>query len=988
MRRFEPEHRVPNRRHTGVQLEIPSADKTDRRTTLNVFGLWSGRNGAHADTSLGISRRQEPDTTLGADLPPMKTSLQTTEAVDVDVRTNLDIFGSPFTPVQSPVVKQAEPQADGVSMAPGQSQASSDSTPKLCANDTLESPIAAPLTPIAVVDEVGAQVRAIVTPSSYGQAPTTPPCSPPAAIDRSPLATALDNKLENVAATADMEQVTQEGDVTAEQIGELFTSYCPQGLSPIEEESMTGDDIASPSPAVDTSQAPEQHLFHYQKDDKPETETTPAALDIAVTIPTKDFASEFASIVGQEVAELTAHLTSSSAETLPLNEPGQAALEEDESSQDEDSEFERDFDNATRTNPIYLESEMTEELYDLGEANAFVSIGEAHEAIFSSSPVKANLGDASPHQLVTLHYDPILAQELFAGNAEQGGKLDTGFAGDAANAQVNYGRRRESPSVSEEGFTPINFEARRRSLNVFHSPTPPSDAAGLVFSLSEDDDLFEADKPINTAIDFDGPTIIPPPTLPQEDSDTELLRKFVGRVRADKLNAKEDTAARALLRSKRRSGSMGSTASGSPIGKTGTPSRRMPLGAKDVNSPSPSKKRKGVEDDLKMKEHSLGPAKFTGLENPLFSPSKSKKRKKQRIETDNVAMFDPEYQPTLLSTDAAPRRSTRTRAARIQLRPTAGGVAEDDDILSSMISVRLPGSTAMSDTDISIAMARSRKEEKDLSALTRVNTRKNKGTSVPPKELLGDQSWVAEQTLLAAEVHEDADRQVAKPELLPVSRKAKEVRWAEELVNVQQQVVSLASKVKGKGVFASSAAKAGADVEAELETMEQIDPVQHVSEVLEDARPMDVQRVVDSKQDLGAAADPVEDAAPPAGQEIAEPAPPPLPPVARQTRASRLRAPTPRRSVGASSLPTPVKVKPPPTPARRLSEAPTKVAGSGARKVAASKTATATATEVNKKVAQPPVRMGTRRTKIASLGMGINGTPAPKRRTRGKAGDA
>ncbi len=74
-------------------------------------------------------------------------------------------------------------------------------------------------------------------------------------------------------------------------------------------------------------------------------------------------------------------------------------------------------------------------------------------------------------------------------------------------------------------------------------------------------------------------------------------------------------------------------------------------------------------------------------------------------------------------------------------------------------------------------------------------------------------------------------------------------------------------------------------------------------------------------------------------------------PVAKRTRASRLQPPTPRASLAAAAAAASSAALLPPKSQSSQS--------SGA----------------------PSARMATRRTRISSLGMGVTGTPAPKRRT-------
>src|SRR5205814_1598792 len=73
--------------------------------------------------------------------------------------------------------------------------------------------------------------------------------------------------------------------------------------------------------------------------------------------------------------------------------------------------------------------------------------------------------------------------------------------------------------------------------------------------------------------------------------------------------------------------------------------------------------------------------------------------------------------------EPGPRRSTRTRSARVALKPTAPSA---NSIALSLIPVRLPGMAGMDDAMLEshLAAAKNRSDEKDVTAVTRVNTRK------------------------------------------------------------------------------------------------------------------------------------------------------------------------------------------------------------------------------------------------------------------------
>ncbi len=162
------------------------------------------------------------------------------------------------------------------------------------------------------------------------------------------------------------------------------------------------------------------------------------------------------------------------------------------------------------------------------------------------------------------------------------------------------------------GFTPIN--GRQISPPTVPTSGLKDDDEAQVDQDLDDDDADEvieeellADNGCEPTVALDDETMTVQPPRPEcdtlqlharhDDSETEMLRKFVTRVTADK-NAKAAAAAAALAKkSARRSGSLGLTTSstGSPMMSkpaTETPASRKPLGVRSPNSPSPSKKRK------------------------------------------------------------------------------------------------------------------------------------------------------------------------------------------------------------------------------------------------------------------------------------------------------------------------------------------------------------------------------------------------------------
>ncbi|KAK0738031.1 hypothetical protein B0T18DRAFT_394394 [Schizothecium vesticola] len=492
--------------------------------------------------------------------------------------------------------------------------------------------------------------------------------------------------------------------------------------------------------------------------------------------------------------------------------------------------------------------------------------------------------------------------------------------------------------VESSGFTPINGR----------QVSPPNQASSL--AVDEDDresegsdmgdDMNMGDYEVTETIDDDMTLTVVGPfiendtlTFSHEDSETEMLRKFVTRVAADK-NAKAAAAAAAAKtqRPKRRSGSNGSAASstGSPIANAETPRRRKPLGEMNTNSPSPAKKRKHKGDD---DEKQGGDA-----------PDSADKPKRKRPRTRGDPTLDAAPEPLGLAlasdvaaADLAPRRSTRSRNSRIALKPTAPSA---NSIALSLLPVRLPGMAgdeATNDTHVNAA-SRNRSEEKDLAAITRVNTRKNKSGAMPARLVLArqveDPTWRmkelkgvfdAKESRAAAAAAEADDKSGRK------TRKAKSVRWDAELVRFQGDDPAAAPSA-----FKALSSSLLADVLMD-------DDPDELAPTPEAAKP---------------------EALPPTPIKKA------LPRRAPSTRSSKLQAPTPVVKMAAVDTTTPVPVPTAPAPGRTAGIP--KLATAAAAAAGTAKTAEA----------GPKTGMATRRSKIAKLGMGVNGTPAPKRRAR------
>lgn len=501
--------------------------------------------------------------------------------------------------------------------------------------------------------------------------------------------------------------------------------------------------------------------------------------------------------------------------------------------------------------------------------------------------------------------------------------------------------------VESSGFTPINGRQvsppNQASSLAVDEDEPGSEASDMENDM--DDDMNMGDYEVTETIDDDMTLTVVGPfiendtlTFSHEDSETEMLRKFVTRVAADK-NAKAAAAAAAATtkaqRPKRRSGSNGSAASstGSPMANAETPRRRKPLGEMNTNSPSPAKKRKHKGDD----EEKPGGDAPDSADKP--------KRKRPRTRGDPILDAAPEPLGLALASDApatdlAPRRSTRSRSSRIALKPTAPSA---NSIALSLLPVRLPGmggdeSTADSHVN---AASRNRSEEKDLAAITRVNTRKNKSGAMPARLVLArqveDPTWRMKELKGVFDAKESRAAADADDKSGRKTRKSKSVRWDAELVRFQ-------------GDDPAAAPSAFKALSSSL-----------LADVLMDDEPDELAPTPEAKASGKPEALP--EALPPTPIKRA------LPRRAPSTRSSKLQAPVVKTAV--VDTPTPVPVPKVPAPGRTA----------GIPKLA---TTAAAASGPDKTTESGPKTggMATRRSKIAKLGMGVNGTPAPKRRAR------
>lgn len=458
----------------------------------------------------------------------------------------------------------------------------------------------------------------------------------------------------------------------------------------------------------------------------------------------------------------------------------------------------------------------------------------------------------------------------------------------------------------------------------------------------------------------------------QEDSETEMLRKFVTRVSA---NRKAAATAAALasgrtLRPKRRSGSTGSTtdpATGSPTAKSSEarptapvsslqPNTRSPLGQKDANSPSPTKKRKAYDRNDLFKGN---PELFSAE----ISPPRSKRVRRKRTVNGQAesSLHDNTVNTTLPSqeltgdtaTDSAeaPRRSTRSRRVLRSPAPSANSIA------LSLIPVRHGSQDLDKDmpTPVVVSRARATAAEKDLAAVTRVNTRKNKGTAVHPKVVLARQAenpaafrlkelksvFDAREGKRATSA-EDGDgnhdsSEKKKEDDGRKGRKGQGVRWASDLVRYQGDEVVNSNPPSAPALTMPTAAGSKRKI-----TPVPVPIIPHSSSSFQPTKDRAFPSAIMDTEPSPSPSSP-----PPAPNHAQKEEKEEKPAPVRRTRlASRLQAPTPVRKTIRSASTEP--------------SAPSKMP-------------------------VPVVKMATRRTRIGGGlvgGMSGNGTPAPKRRGR------
>ncbi|RDW68315.1 hypothetical protein BP5796_08972 [Coleophoma crateriformis] len=239
-----------------------------------------------------------------------------------------------------------------------------------------------------------------------------------------------------------------------------------------------------------------------------------------------------------------------------------------------------------------------------------------------------------------------------------------------------------------------------------------------VIELNESvDEIVETSTPYPNTTDLTETISANAPVVAYDEDDTDMLRNFLTRVKANKAAKAEKSP---------------------PMRKRSLPHSplRLPLGTTEGHSsPPPTEVPETVEHEKSS--------------SPL-----AKRRKR-----GDIAMEDE---------DAIESRSIR-RSGRTRL-----PVKSQPPGAPSFIPVRRMGQ----DGDTTVTLKRS--EEKELAALTRVNTRKNKGAAISASAFLAKKTDEKEDPVLRQRSLKEAFEEKAG------KKKAKTVVWAEELAQYQK----------------------------------------------------------------------------------------------------------------------------------------------------------------------------------------------------------
>ncbi|KAK1828704.1 hypothetical protein QBC39DRAFT_415852 [Podospora conica] len=898
--KFDAVEEVPNRRHSFTSATTTTKDAASRRKTLDAFF------------------------SLEQDLDDMPMPEEEVSVVSIDAGSDLDIFGH-----QPAARRMSSTQVDARRSSLGLEE------------KPLETDVRAE------------------KPHDFALFPPTPEnkiLASPTKIDVGVTNTASPN-----ASTPDQAAMCQSPGTTAETEQQLSTLEPDAHPATIEESSPCTTDIDQEEVAFEY-QDPEGLSTIYEEMSIIESEAPLAVgADVASQLPQGDDVSDTETAVGSPLP----HKTTSDSESALHQDDVQGGDSADSrplanGATETDGDAKPTSTNHVATPTAVMFNHDSSERSQFSTKEPFQARPLESEGDDAGSP--ASSGDSSVTFDDNICVNSFVAEDD-AGHDTLGLPTVSPKAQNPSSPTVNMGNIHATPTkevaisppgspelgsaaadvrAESSGFTPING----RQVSPPNQPSTlavDEDEAGSEGSDMEndmDDDMNMGDYEVTETIDDDLTLTVVGPfiendtlTFTHDDSETEMLRKFVTRVAADK-DAKAAAAAAAAKtqRPKRRSGSTGSAASstGSPMAKAETPRQRKPLGEMNTNSPSPAKKRKRKDGD----EEKQGGDAPDSADKP--------KRKRPRKRGDPVLDAAPEPLGLALASDVAvadlaPRRSTRSRNSRIALKPTAPSA---NSVALSLFSVRLPGMAGdepTADTHVNAA-SRNRSEEKDLAAVTRVNTRKNKSGAMPARLVLArqaeDPTWRMKELKGVFDAKES--RAAAEAEGGRKTRKAKSVRWDAELVRFQGDDPAAAPSA-----FKALASSLLADVLMDDEP-DELAPTPEAPTAKQDSLPV---------------------ALPPT------PIKKTLPRRAPSTRSSKLQAPTPvvKMAAGVDTA-TPTV----PGPGRKTA--------AGIPKLAPVAAASASGTAKTAKTTEPKAGMATRRSKIAKLGMGANGTPAPKRR--------
>ncbi|KAL2133975.1 hypothetical protein VTI74DRAFT_1278 [Chaetomium olivicolor] len=922
-----------NRRHSFASLQ-------------NLPASGQGHTKGRRNTMDGLCVGPDQDIMSDAGASP-----KAEEVLEIDMKTNLDIFGQPVKAAGSPCCA-VSPVEQNEETSPGTGSPASSNDPV--------SPDVTSRSPSTDTSDASEQTGLEVGDASSRQATTSPD------------ANQADGEGHDIWVPAPRTSEEESIFGEAEESEVMFVPHDPEGLSTIYEELSVVED--RPSDNVDV----EESAGDATRDDSSRTLT---GEEPASGPETPRFDGTCADhVVGASTAlspsdpprhDLQAPLISngqqpSSKPKIDDNKPLVAFEPSTVPSANPDlcGTLSQNPENERMAIPHEEHEEMEVELLPQVESDAVIT------AEHPSSPALDRQVSDSPTRAVA-------SPEAVPGTP----------ATDALAEQTNPQAVAAIDAVEEcSGFTPINGR-QVTPPNVL--PSRLQDEEDQAHPESDEldaDQVIDEDLPVDAeeeaarASDEDDLTVNPP--LPandtlqlqgrHDDSETEMLRKFVTRVTADK-NAKAAAAAAALAskitRASRRSSS--TTSTGPPM-VTSDSETRKPLGERSPNSsPAKTKKRKLdlLEDDLPKANHTTQePPDPTSVNTD--APRLKRRRSKRTNPVLSTSTPSPAPEPDSLhsSSTPAPRRSARTRSTRVPLRPTGPSA---NSVALSLIPVRLPGMGALAD-DAAMeahlsAMARQRSAEKDLASLTRSNTRKNKGGAVPPQVVLArqqeDQGWRMRELKGVFDAKRRREEDGENRNGSSGDGPKKGVKWAEELVRYQVLEADgepLSYVVMGEGVDGDrDGIMGGVDEIAEAEPI--------VGDGIKVGR---AARVVARRATTEKASAAATSAAAATTRRTRSSLPTLLSMLKeiREKSADKTAAAPAAKAVPAAGLRTRARSLP------KLAAVPAPTDASSSTDAPAPKSAASTSSTRS--------GMATRRTKVTKLGMSGNGTPAPKRRGR------